>query len=396
MVDHPVETGDAVVQSGGKGSHLRGRRGSQGISEVDHHHGDAVGGNDLAPGPVHAVVARHRHHPAPVDVVHAGHRVLGFRSDHLQVDEIAVGLGDDLFGVDVQTLGRGELLGVAQLHHLAEFLGGPERFGRIGLGQQGVATVHVPRRHRRSCGQERLDPRVEPGVPGDIVGHGGAPFPVPVGSWDRRAVPEYPERNGPAGASRLRPWSTRHQVGHRTRTIGTGRGPPTTDPPTTDQTTLTPCGAPADLGCRPSGAHRKKARSRWTTSPRKATHLRQRFPKPGRRGINTRAGNATVRPPLTLWIGSASLRDGMTAVGESPSGPRPATATVVQPARTALRTPGRSCPGQSVSDPSDQQRRRLGSRLRATTPRPHRLSRQSPRGPRGAGREVAQGPLTVN
>src|SRR5215472_631982 len=78
--------------------------------------------------------------------------------------------------------GRGcGILGVAKLHEGAEqlcLLSG--RLG-VGLGEERLATVDVASWISRDAGQDRLEPRVEPDVSGDVVSHD-------AGLQDLRAV----------------------------------------------------------------------------------------------------------------------------------------------------------------------------------------------------------------
>ena len=71
---HPAQAGHAVVQAGRERGHLGRRRGRDAVAEVHHDDHDAVGGNVLAPAPVHPVEAGHGGHAAAVDVIDARQR----------------------------------------------------------------------------------------------------------------------------------------------------------------------------------------------------------------------------------------------------------------------------------------------------------------------------------
>ncbi len=169
--DDPLEAGDAVVEPGRERLDLGHGRSGDRVAEVDHDDGDAVRRDDLAPAAVHAVVARQRHHAAAVDVVDAGDRLVVVRADDLEVDAVAVWLGDDLLGVDPQP-GRGrDFFGVTHVHEALEQLGLRQRLLGGRLGQHRLAAVDVAAAFQRHADQDRLDPRVEPDVGCDVVRH---------------------------------------------------------------------------------------------------------------------------------------------------------------------------------------------------------------------------------
>ena len=109
VVVEPAQAGDAVVEAAGVRREVGRGGGYEGVAEVDHCDGDAVAGDEAAPGAGARVVARAGLHAAAVDVVDGRQRGVGLGADQQDVDRVAVGLGGDGFGADVEAVGGGEL-----------------------------------------------------------------------------------------------------------------------------------------------------------------------------------------------------------------------------------------------------------------------------------------------
>ena len=179
--DRPVEPGEAVVEPGRVGRHLGDRRGRDGVAEVDHHHGDPVGGHEPGPRPVGAVGARAARHAAAVDVVHTGHGLPGVGPHDMERDGVAVGRRLDLHLVHPQAGGGCHLLGVERSRRA-----GASSRARPALRGSAPRPVSAPGRSRRwpapagINGQDRLDPGVDAGVTLDVVRHGRTPLRWPA------------------------------------------------------------------------------------------------------------------------------------------------------------------------------------------------------------------------
>src|SRR5271166_4542127 len=167
----PLQPRQAVVETGWERGHLGYGRGHHRVAEVDHHHCNAVGRDDLAPAAVHAVVAGQRRHAATVDVIDTGDRLVTVGPDDLNVDRVAIRLRYDLLAVHPQPGGGSGVLGVAQFHERAEQRRLLSRSLRVRFGQQRLATVDVTCGLHRDAGQDRFESGVQPDVSGNVVRH---------------------------------------------------------------------------------------------------------------------------------------------------------------------------------------------------------------------------------
>ena len=149
MRSHPAQAGHAIVQAGGEGCDLRRRRGRDAVAEIHHDDHDAVGGNVLAPAPVHPVEAGHGGHAATVDVIDPRQSHVGLGPDDLQLHRVAVGVRGELRRGDRQAGRRSGLLGIAQVLERPEGFPGLDGLRGVRLRQELLAVRHVAQWLRR-------------------------------------------------------------------------------------------------------------------------------------------------------------------------------------------------------------------------------------------------------
>src|SRR5215831_13441596 len=120
MRGDPSDARDAIVQPGWKRSYFRRGGRANGVAEVDHRDRDALGRDHATPGFVHTVEAGEELHATAMDVVDARQTLIGVRPNVLDLDGVAVWLGSESLGCDLQALGWRDLFVVAHLRHRFE------------------------------------------------------------------------------------------------------------------------------------------------------------------------------------------------------------------------------------------------------------------------------------
>ena len=154
------------LRPAGKRRHLRRGRRPRGVAEIDHGDHHALGGDDAAPGAVHAVERRHRLHPAAVDVIDARQHGVGVRPDHVDLDRVAVGLRGETVGLDAQA--RAEAPGPrcpssGKTRPEPEPPAPPAR-SPPPPGSPPDRRRPPPAASRAACPQDRLDARIDAGI----------------------------------------------------------------------------------------------------------------------------------------------------------------------------------------------------------------------------------------